>query len=159
MLSIADVVILLIIFGFTFAGFFFGFIHTLGSLVGTIAGFFVASHFSSVVADWLEPVLGGGGVVRVVLFVLLFLLVSRLAGFLFWLAEKAFHFISIIPFLKSINRLLGAVLGVIEGVIVVGAALYYSSTILPEWFYGLIVDTRLGGSALAVFKTLFVYVF
>ena len=41
-------------------------------------------------------------------------------------------FLSCIPFAKSINRLLGSVFGLIEGVIVVGVLLYFSLQYLPE---------------------------
>ncbi|MEK7665834.1 MAG: CvpA family protein [Patescibacteria group bacterium] len=158
MLSLADVLILIIVFGFAFAGFFFGLIHTFGSLVGTIAGFLVASKFSWVVAGWLEPLLGSSGVVKVIIFILLFLLASRLVGFIFWIVEKVFNFVSIVPFIKSINRLLGAVLGFLEGIIIVGAVLYYTNSILPEWVLSLGGTSSFSTYTVAVFKALFGFI-
>jgi hypothetical protein len=61
---------------------------------------------------------------KVVTFLILFSLANRLICFLFALLDKFLGVLSIIPFVKTINRLAGAVLGLIEGGIVVGLILY-----------------------------------
>jgi hypothetical protein len=47
-----------------------------------------------------------------------------LIGFVFKLADGVFKIISILPFLKSINALLGGILGLVEGVVILGGIIY-----------------------------------
>lgn len=111
--------------GFVLYGLWFGLVHTLGTLVGTIGGAFVAGYFYDSVAAWFFRNYGGNlNVGRVIAFFLVFVIANRLIGLIFLILEKMFQFISIVPFLKSINRLLGALLGLLEGGIVLGLALY-----------------------------------
>ena len=127
-MSYADFTLFVILGGFVLFGLWFGFIHTLGSLVGSVIGAFVASHFYGPIAQWVALLAGGHeNLVKVIVFILLFLLVNRLVGFAFWIAEKIFHILTIIPFLSSINRLLGGILGLIEGVLMVGITLFFIS--------------------------------
>lgn len=157
MLSIADVLLVIIVFGFAFAGFFFGLIHTLGSLVGTIAGFILASKFAPTLSGWLSVIFGESGVVRIVSFILIVLVASRLVGFLFWLVQKVFDVISIVPFLKSANRFLGAILGLAEGMIVTGAALYYATSVIPDWILSLGGTSVISGYLISVFTAILVF--
>jgi uncharacterized membrane protein required for colicin V production len=60
-------------------------------------------------------------------FLILFSLFNRLTGLGFYLVEKVFNLISIIPFLKTINRLLGAIFGFLTGALVIGLCLYVIS--------------------------------
>lgn len=120
-----NTILIVLLAGFVLYGLWFGLIHTLGSLIGTVVGALAAGQYYDIVAHWLQGWLGGSlNVHRAIAFLLIFAIVNRLVGFAFLLIEKTFNFISIIPFLKSINRLLGGVLGLIEGAIVLGATLY-----------------------------------
>jgi len=47
-----DLILLLVLGGFVFYGLWFGLINTLGVLVGTIAGAFLAARWYEPVADW-----------------------------------------------------------------------------------------------------------
>lgn len=129
-----DFVLILLLFGFVLSGFWFGFIHTLGALVGTIAGIFISSRLYDDLAAWAAANFAGAlNVWRVVIFIVLFIVISRLIGFLFYLAEKVFNVIAIIPFLKSINRIAGALLGFLEGAIILGALIF----IMTKFPFGL----------------------
>lgn len=131
-MAFIDIVLLVIIGAFVFFGLFFGLVHTLGSLVGTVLGIVVASHFVDEAFGMFGFILGGGSFARIALFVILFLLVSKIFGVVLWLIEKVLGIFSIIPFAKTINRLLGAAFGLIEGIVVVGAVLMYSVQVLPK---------------------------
>jgi len=75
---------------------------------------------------WLEPfLLGAGFASRIIAFILIFTVINRLAGLVFWLVNKIFNIISFIPFTKTINRVLGAVLGLIEAALVLGVILAF----------------------------------
>lgn len=120
-----DLILLIILFGFVLYGFWFGLIHTLGGLVGVVVASILATRLYEPLGEWVNLIFGGSqNIVRVITFVIVFFLITRLVGFAFYIAERIFKFISIIPFLKSINRLLGAILGFAEGVFLVGGILF-----------------------------------
>lgn len=146
MFSLFDVILLLAVFGFTLFGLWFGLITTLGSLVGTIAGAFIAGQFYTLVP---------GTVFRVVAFIVIFIVVNRLIGFGFYLLEKVFHIISIVPFLKSINRLGGGVLGLLEGLLVVGTVLIVASRYdLGAWFTTAMTQSKVAPSLVSAAQVL-----
>lgn len=122
---ILDVVLLLFLAGFVFYGLFFGLIRTIGSLFGLIGGIYVAVTFYETVFSYLSSLAFGFNVLgKSVAFFLIFTLVNRLIVLGFAVIDRTFDFLAIIPFLKTINRLAGAVFGLIEGGFVLGFALY-----------------------------------
>lgn len=135
-MTLFDLVLILILGGFVAYGLWFGLIHTLGVLIGTIAGAFLSARWYDEVAAWLGFLFGGHqNAAKVVCFLFLFVIINRLIGLLFWVVDKIFSILTIIPFLKTINRLLGAAFGFIEGVLVLGLTLYVASRFpLSDWF-------------------------
>lgn len=123
-----DLVLLIVLGGFVLYGLWFGLIHALGSLVGVIAGAFLAGRLFDPLAHTFGWALGGNAnLARIVIFFLIFTVANRLVGFAFHIADRGFRFLTIIPFLSSINRLAGAVLGFLEGSLVIGGALYLAT--------------------------------
>jgi len=131
MFSLVDVVIIMIVSGFVFFGFFFGLVHTLGSLIGTIIGMAITSRLIGPAFDSVGFLFGGSGAGKVFLFIILFLLISRLIGIAFWLIGKVLGLLAWIPFASTINRLLGAIFGLIEGILVVAVVTYFALQYLP----------------------------
>lgn len=119
MISPFDLILTLIIFSFVMFGLWFGFVHAVGGVVGTVVGAVVASRYFE---RFAETNLG-----RVIAFVVLFAIASRLTGFLFYGIEKIVKVTHIIPGLKTIDRLVGGILGLVEGTIVIGAALFFAA--------------------------------
>jgi membrane protein required for colicin V production len=149
MLSIFDIVLIIILAGFGFYGFFFGFIKTVGSLIGIIAGVFVASRFYQLVFIKIQNWFFGQNTTgKIITFVVLFSLANRLTVFIFSLLDRLFDFISIIPFLKTINRLAGVIFGLLMGVAVLGIAFYF---ILNYPFIGGWVGKLVSSSKIAPF--------
>lgn len=119
-----DFILLIILFGFTFAGFWFGLIHSIGALVGTIAGVIVAGNYFTWLGEIIQPILmGNENLAKIIAFIVLFIIANRLVGFIFWIIGKVFNIVAVLPFIKSINRLTGAILGFIEGALVLGIVL------------------------------------
>lgn len=131
-MTFIDILILVIIGAFVFFGFFFGFIHTFGSLIGTIVGIVVASRLVDPTFDMFGFLLGNGDVAKVIVFIILFLLTSRIIGLLLWFVNGLFYIFAFIPFAGFINRLVGAAFGFVEGIIVVGVVIFYAMQILPD---------------------------
>ncbi len=129
---LVDVLLIVIVGLFVLFGLFFGLVHTLGSLVGTILGIVISTRLIDPAFERFGFLFGGGGAAKIVLFIIIFLLISRLIGLLFWVAEKVLGVFAMIPFAKSVNRLLGAVFGFVEGVVVVGVVLFFALQYLPD---------------------------
>ena len=139
-MPVIDVVLIVILSGFIFYGLFFGLIRMFGVFVGLIVGAILASRFYLFFAEMIEPIFFGyNNLGKVLTFLVLFSLINRLVGLGFYLLEKVFNVISIIPFLKTINRLGGATLGFFTGGLTIGLFLYVISrytllnTLLGHW--------------------------
>ncbi|OGH91987.1 MAG: hypothetical protein A2534_01100 [Candidatus Magasanikbacteria bacterium RIFOXYD2_FULL_39_9] len=125
-MSIFDIALLIIVAGFALFGLWFGLVHTLGSLIGTIVGVYLASRFYGVVANWIINFTGWNqNYITVIVFIVSFLLITRLVGFVFWLLQKFLSIFTSLPFIKGLDRILGMVFGAIEGALVVGISLYF----------------------------------
>lgn len=123
-MSFFDLVLFIVLGAFVLYGLWFGLIHALGALVGVIAGAFLAGRLFEPLAHAFLWLFGGNiNLARIVIFFVIFTIVNRLIGFGFHLLERAFKVLTILPFLSSINRLGGAVLGFLEGSLVLGGAL------------------------------------
>ncbi|MFA5052254.1 MAG: CvpA family protein [Patescibacteria group bacterium] len=121
------VVLLLIFFGFIAAGFYFGIIHTIGAVIGAVAGVWIASHFYPEITPFIQFFMIKGAVADAISFIVILLVVSRLIGFVVHMLDQGFKIIKIIPFASSINRLGGAMFGFVEAALVIGTILYVTS--------------------------------
>jgi len=127
-----DLALTLILAGFVFYGLFFGLIKTVGSLAGVVGGVWGASRLYLLLFGWAQSLaFGHDDWGRVVSFVICFTILNRLICLVFALLDRTFKLITIIPFLKTINRLGGALFGLLEGGIVVGLVLFLAARYLP----------------------------
>jgi len=127
-------------------GLWFGFIHTLGSVVGTFGGAFFAGLSYDFIANWLIPIFGSPNLMKIFAFIFIFLIFNRLIGFGFYVLDKMFNFLTFVPFLKTVNRLLGGVLGLFEGLLVIGLCLFIVSRFpVSDWFTSVLQDSTLAG--------------
>lgn len=127
-MTILDLILILSVFAFVLAGLWFGFVHALGAVIGMALSVLVAGrYYDSWGAGAASLFFGNENLARMVMFLVLMILVNRLIGIVFWLIEKIFKVVSVIPFMKTFNAILGGVLGFVEGVLVVGGALYIAA--------------------------------
>ncbi len=120
-MTLVDIVLLIIIGGFAMFGFWFGLIHTLGSLLGTAVGAFFATRWYEPMVEWIVDITGWSENVSAVLsFVITFVVINRLVGFLFSMGERFFKRFTSLPFIVSIDRFLGLLLGIFEGLVTLG---------------------------------------
>jgi uncharacterized membrane protein required for colicin V production len=118
-----NLLLIIAVLGFIGTGYKDGFVHTVGRLVGAVIGFVLARSFSISAASILAGILPSGWA-RFVAFAIIFIIVTEIVGFIFKLADGAFKILSIIPFLKTINNILGAILGIFEGIVLVGGTIW-----------------------------------
>lgn len=153
-----NILLIIALLGFVGAGMKDGFVHTLGRLVGSVLGFVMARSWSIVVGSFLSIFLPSGWS-RFIAFILVFVLVTRLVGFVFKLADGAFRVLSIIPFLKSINNFLGGVLGVLEGIILLGGSIWIVLNFnLVPWLTNMLDDSLVANAIEKVFNLLLSFV-
>jgi len=125
-MNFADIILLILIAGFAMFGFWFGLIHTFGSLVGTLLGAFLAGIVYAPMGNWLVGITGWGqNISYVVMFVIVFVFVNRMVGFGFWIIEKSTDIVTKMPFIQSMTRFFGTLLGIFEGLITVGLVLLF----------------------------------
>jgi len=124
-MGLLDIILLVILGGFVFYGFWVGFLQALGALVGTIFGAAIAGHYYEPLAIFANGKFGGDiNVEKIIAFIIIFVVADRLIGLVFYILSRVFRFVNVIPFLSSINRLAGTILGLIEGGVVLGLAIY-----------------------------------
>lgn len=143
-----DFILVVSLAGFVWFGFWFGMIHMAGGLAGSIAGAYMAGHFYAVVAAPFEAMLGStDGWVKVISFAVIFIAVNRFVGFVFYVLDRSFAFLTRIPFLKTIDRMAGAILGLAEGALVLGLTIFLSSRlVLPSGVESAIITSRVAQS-------------
>lgn len=130
---VIDYILLGIVGLFVWIGFWAGFIKSLGRVLGLFIGIAIAAHYYDLLAGaWQWVFFDNEAITKVVLFVLIFFVVSRVVGIVFWLVDKLFNVARLLPFLTTLNRLLGAALGLIEGVLIVGVVLLLLSKFAPS---------------------------
>jgi len=120
---LVNLVLVLLLLGYIGMGVKDGFVHTLGRFLGAILGFLAARAWSI----WLVGILGifmPAGWARLVAFILIFVVITRVFGMVFKFVDGIFELMKLLPFLKSIDKFLGAFLGLVEGFILIGGAIY-----------------------------------
>lgn len=126
-----DIVLLVYMIIHTLSGLKRGLIHVLGSLIGLILGAYIALNHSEAIAKWFAGV-AGFDIQQLgtwVAFLIVFVVISQIIGFLFWVGERAIGFLVHMPGISSINHILGGMLAFFEGAFIAGLALYYAKYI------------------------------
>lgn len=154
-MPVFDIVLLVLFFGFVFVGFWLGLIHTVGALIGMVVGLVVASNFYDDISPFLQFLFVKQSIANFVSFVVVFLVVSRLIGFIFFRIEKAFRIITFLPLVGAVNRLGGALLGFVEGAFVLGTVLMIASSFaLPDSFLNMINNSAFAQLLIKIAKIL-----
>ncbi|MFA6587533.1 MAG: CvpA family protein [Patescibacteria group bacterium] len=119
-MNTTDIILLILLFGFTWAGFWYGLIQTLGGIVGVVAGAIIASRTYSVAAGWVGGVGTRAGLSEWLAFSVIFVVVNRAMAIATGSVGKILNVVKVVPFVGTINRLGGAVVGLAEGALVIG---------------------------------------
>ncbi|NCN21979.1 CvpA family protein [Candidatus Falkowbacteria bacterium] len=130
-MSIFDLSLILVLLGFAINGLFRGLIKMIGAILAFILGIFFASRLYLPFYEWgSNYVSGQENILKIISFIILLLLISKLVELLFVFLEKVFKLAAFIPGTKLINNLLGAVFGFILGSLFLGAIIYILSRYL-----------------------------
>ena len=149
----ADLILIAILLYYFFHGFRKGLIRVIGGLVGILIGSYLAGKYGA----------GFEGSMKFVAFFVIFIVANKLTSFIFYLLDKLFNFVAIIPGLSTVNRIAGGIIGLVEGTILLGITLYVAQRLA---FLPLIKDlfaqtefaqplATIGGVFLPLYKQLF----
>ena len=132
-----DLILLVPLAYFAWKGFSKGFIITLAMLVGILLGIYAAIHFSEFTASYLhENMKLDGGNIRLVAYLLTFILVLVLVYLLGHLLTSVVNTTGLGVF----NRIAGLFLGIVKGLLIIGALLVFLNKIDPKSY---LVSTKL----------------
>jgi membrane protein required for colicin V production len=137
-----DIVIIVFLVITAIIGFSKGFIKTISTLVGIILGVVLAERFSGSAADWLSTVLHNPILVKIAGFAIIFIGFMIISLIIASLLSKLLSLL----FLGWVDRLGGAVLGLVIGGLVCSAIL---TPITKHNFVG--IEGTVQGSVLASF--------
>ena len=127
-MNLFDLAILAILCFCSIRGIFIGIIRGLFSLTGVLVGFFGASAFYREVSDSLYYWMPSASHVNLLSFLSIFL------GFLFTISILGVivNYLLNIEFLSWVKRILGAVIGIIQGILFVSVLLLTLTAFLPK---------------------------
>lgn len=115
---VIDIILLIILLGFFVYGWQSGLIKTVGGVLGIVVGIIVAGKYFQVVADWLMPILENrDNLAKILGYLIVFVAVNVVMMVLVSVLTSIFKFV---PFLTSLNRLAGAILALLGGVLAIG---------------------------------------
>jgi uncharacterized membrane protein required for colicin V production len=131
-MSVFDIVLIIFLAVCALRGLATGLIKAVGAFFGIIGGAFFASHFYLAVFPYAQKIFAGyDNIGKVSCFVVIFIVSAWIINVLFMMLDKTFNLLAIIPFMKSINRLAGGILGLLVGAIIAGLAIYVAAKYAP----------------------------
>ncbi len=128
-MGLIDTIILVGLLIFVLIGFVKGFIQSIGSIIGFFVAIFVAGHYYLSAGAYIQNLIGPTvayalPLSRIAGFFFVFFIVKLLFGIIVKMVDSGFRVLSIIPLAKTANRVGGAVVGLVEGVLVLAGAVY-----------------------------------
>ncbi|MEK7570595.1 MAG: CvpA family protein [Patescibacteria group bacterium] len=119
-MTTTDIILLVLLFGFLWAGFWFGLIQTLGGIVGVIAGAIIAGRTYTTVGGWIGGANDRLGLANWLAFTFIFVAVNRAVAIASGTVGKILNVTKVVPGVASANRLGGALVGLLEGALILG---------------------------------------
>ncbi|MSR85071.1 CvpA family protein [Candidatus Uhrbacteria bacterium] len=102
-----------------------GAILTLGRVVAAILAFLIAKNWSPLLGNLIGIVMPNrSGLTQLIAFIVILFVVERLISLLASLANVVLKIITSLPIISFLNKIIGAILGLAEGVIFFGSAIY-----------------------------------
>jgi membrane protein required for colicin V production len=121
-MTVYDIVLLLILAAFMYKGIKRGFISLIGSFIGIVVGAWIAGHYYETVAVWLIQIIDINIMLAIVIaFIGIYVVVNLVIGITAWIITTVFR---IIPLATTLNRLIGAALGALEGLLLIGLIIW-----------------------------------
>ena len=122
-MSLFDVILVIILFVFVWQGFRSGLVGAIGGFIGVILGIWFGSHYMNQVGTWIMQAINidNQALANILAFVVIFVVINIIIGLVVKIINLIFHFI---PFIDLINKMLGAIVGLLGGVLAISALVY-----------------------------------
>lgn len=123
-------------------GLFNGFILSIGAFAGLLLGVWLGGKWYAFIAPWIGTKLGLEiPIANIIAFVVIFFIVSRISTLVFWLLKKIWH---MLPLGKFTDHILGMIVGLCEGIIMIGVTLQFAATMpIPKQWSEKIVQSKI----------------
>lgn len=128
MVNVLDIIFIAIAAFFTIRGLFRGLMREIASLVGVVAGYYVASNFAGEIAEYLKAAIHNPGIVHFLSYLVGFFGTMLFVMIFFWLFGKV---IKLTPF-GLIDLPTGALFGFGKAVLICSTVLIGLGTYLPD---------------------------
>ncbi len=148
-MNILDIIIIAAVIFFLIRGIFRGIVREIGSLAGVVLGIWSATAYHPQLTGLLKGFIPWGNYLPLIAFALIFLVVLVLCNVLGWLFKKFFQKI----FLGWIDRILGACLALLKG-IVLSYLLIVLVTFLAPQGSPLVTQSRLAPVIIESYQTM-----
>ena len=145
-----DIFLIVVLFIFTWKGFRAGLVGAIGGFFGVIFAIWAGSHYMQSVGAWIMKVidLDNAYLASIIGFLVVFMAVNIAFGLIISVINRVFH---IIPFIDLINKLLGAIVGVVTGALAVSAIVYIMSVLpISETVSTSIKNSQIADTALSI---------
>ena len=150
-MTLFDLVLLLVLLGFVWFGLWHGLVRTISGIVTFVLSLIIASRWYEFLALKILALLGDNFTLsRILSFLLIFLVAQAIIFFIFRALNKVFDF----SILKIFNRLAGALFGLIQGGLILGFILYFSSKIPIGVAWSNFLETSVVASILIGFSNI-----
>lgn len=144
--------ILCVVFGLSI-----GLVGALGYLAGIIIGIIAAGQFYPIVTTYIAPYIPivSENIINVLSFFIVLSIISKITSFI---TNKLFGLFSLVPFVQTFNRVFGALLGLIGGLILTGALVYMMGRFpIAGYFEDILTTSTLAPRLLKFFEPLTVF--
>lgn len=148
-MSAIDIILITILVSFTVASALWGIIRQVIAVGGLIVGIILAGIYSSQLAGWFG-FMNNPEAAKGLAYVLIVALVSMLAS----TVASVLYFMAGLLFLGVFDHALGALLGLVQGVIVAGVFFVGALSIAPDWTQAQLAQSQLSNHVSGFFTTI-----
>jgi uncharacterized membrane protein required for colicin V production len=152
-----DYIIIGFILFFVLFGFIAGFVNFLVFFIGLSCGSIVAGYSIETVSFFFPNIIFSNRLnfTKLILFIIIMLFVNGIVGYFLKYIIKLYKIFEFLPFVTTLNRIAGALLGFVQGIIMVMVLLYIAVG-LPTWpnFTEILIQSSLVRNLLVVTEIL-----
>ena len=113
-MNVFDIILLVIVLIFVWKGFRAGLVGAIGGFIGILVAIWAGSHYMQQAGEWIMKIadFDNEALAAIIGFAAIFIVVNIVFSIIIGIINRIFH---IIPFIDLVNKLLGAIVGVVGG--------------------------------------------
>jgi len=133
-MSTLDIILLVILGSFVFYGFYLGLVRMVLGLISSILSIIISINLYLHFYQWLGFLFKSfsENTGKIVSFIIVFIIVSVILEIIFRIIAKILKLITSLPIISFVNGSLGGVLGLIQGILIIGVVIFVISHYVGE---------------------------